>query len=218
MWNFIANLRINIVYKFRNDNTQFGELELIFNASRQLNPPIRILDIGCFMPIVWNNSYKLRKLATTLNVDANPKLAIYWKLLRPREKFLNVAVTTKRYQEHSYIFHHDRSQWARNGFDESLLRLSDKLNETFSLTQVPSITTEELSQYTLKYLGTPDIILIDIEGLDIEVLLEILANLQDKPTFLLLENHTKSVVQDLTQMRYRLIGQRGPSQLYELIN
>ncbi len=74
--------------------SQFGEdllADTIFGKNYRTG---RFLDIGCFDPQKWSNTYRFyQKGWQGVAIDPNDAFAALWKKYRPRDLFLNMAVS-----------------------------------------------------------------------------------------------------------------------------
>ena len=92
---FIADFRLNLIFKFKEDKSQFREQQLL---SKYVLSEKRVgvyLEIGCYQPILYSNSYLLKDLWRGISVDANKSVLLQWRLFRPRNRIIIAAVTTQ---------------------------------------------------------------------------------------------------------------------------
>jgi len=132
------------------------------------NIPVTYLDIGTNIPDHNNNTYLFyKKKSRGVCVEANKAMIPAIKALRPEDKILNVGVAVGEATEADfYIFDAD----GINTFDkeEAEYRSSSGRHRLLEVVKVPLININDLiAQNFDRY---PDLLSLDIEGLDLAVL------------------------------------------------
>lgn len=157
-------------YKFfaRNTFSQAGEDAIINNLLYQagiLQPSY--LELGVCHPWDGNNTYKFYlRGASGVLVEADASQISFIKESRPRDKVLNVGVSFTGETEADFYIFNEKSV---STFSKAEAQLRQKNgNEIIKTVKVPLRSINEILQENFnKY---PDILSIDIEGLDLEVL------------------------------------------------
>lgn len=149
--------------------SQAGEdaiLQFLFYDKHKM--PIRYLDIGTNYPDVHNNTYIFyRKKCRGVCVEANPALIPMIKRLRPGDTVLNMGVSVNSATEADfYIF----DGHAINTFDrnEAEKRAASGIHPIKAVVKVPLVGINEL--IAAHFDTWPDLLSLDIEGLDLQVL------------------------------------------------
>lgn len=142
---------------------------------------IGFVNVGAAHPILLNDTYslarKLRKknqLRLCVSVDPRPDLLWLWKLIRPKDKFINALVSDERHAEfyfNQFDSHNSSSnlQWAQG------LSKSEKDGSRIKVLR-PAITTlKAIYASDDSFLDCPrekiySILLIDVEGFELNVL------------------------------------------------
>lgn len=125
------------------------------------------LELGTNHPKMGNNTYKFyRKGGQGVLVEADPSLIKSIKRLRPRDKVLNVGVSTSDAQfAKFYVF----DLTAINTFDEKEAQLRQQEGVRLKeVVEVPLKTVNDLISENFN--KRPDLLSVDIEGLDLAVL------------------------------------------------
>lgn len=184
---------------------QFGEDALIQRTLKKKKGTY--VDIGCYHPILYSNTYGLyRRGWKGIVVDPNKTLKSIYTLLRHKDTLVNVGVGEKA-GSGEYFYHKDG---AYNGFSKS--------NKT-SLVQTEKIEIRTLDQIVAS-LKEIDFLNIDAEGMDHAILkgfsflprpqviaIEssvLIENVTDNPTHILLKANG-----------YALVGVAGLTFIYK---
>jgi FkbM family methyltransferase len=143
-----------------------GVLSFLFADRKQSK--IRYLDIGTNMPDYCNNTYRFYLYGQRgVCVEANPALIPAILEVRPEDKVLNAGVSTDKSKEADfYIFEVD----ANSTFDkaEAEKRASTGTYRIVNTVKVPLVHINDLIKDNFS--TYPDLLNIDIEGLDLDVL------------------------------------------------
>jgi len=125
------------------------------------------LELGTNHPRMGNNTYKFyRKGGHGVLVEADPSLIKWIRQMRPRDIVLNVGVGTGEAQSANfYVF--DAS--AINTFDAQEARLRQQ--EGLRLKEVVRVPLKTVNALIAEHFKkTPDLLSIDVEGLDLAIL------------------------------------------------
>ena len=130
------------------------------------------MDIGCNHPIHENNTFKLYEAGWCgMGIDANPSFAEDWSSVRPKDVFLNRAITTERKRVEFSIFQDSRL----SSLDISTVERYKKrgLGNNTKTIDVEAITLDDLFKLIIEEYSVKEVHLlcVDIEGLDEQVIL-----------------------------------------------
>lgn len=176
-------------------NSAYGEDAMLCGLLHRLRSMTNIdifakqsyIDIGCFHPVIDNNTYFLYTLGWrgTL-VDPNPAIRDEVAKHRYLDQYLQVAVDIQAGTRNLYMF----------GDTSSINTLSKDLSEKFATAgqlqmkdsiSVECITIDDVfSRHIQKHGSAPTILNIDIEGLDYDVIASY--SFQYRPLFILIED------------------------------
>ncbi|MBB6327781.1 FkbM family methyltransferase [Algoriphagus iocasae] len=126
------------------------------------------LDIGCFEPVTFSNTYffYLRGWSGVV-VDPNPTLKNLFKTLRPQDSFVNKGISSSPGVLKYYTLPYKMS--SMNTFDYSFLEKNNLVQYIEKELSIPIITMDELiSEHKLE--NKIDFLDVDVEGLDLDVL------------------------------------------------
>ena len=80
--------------KFFFKSSQFGEDEKIIQLFKKKGT---YLDLGCFHPIRWNNTYLMHKLGWKgINIDLNPLSIKLFNVARPNDLNICAAISNQK--------------------------------------------------------------------------------------------------------------------------
>jgi hypothetical protein len=210
----IADFRLNWIYKFKEDKSQFGEQRLI---SKYVLSEKRVgfyLEIGCYQPILYSNSYLLKDLWRGISVDANRSVLPQWRLFRPKNRIIIAAVTTQPHLKFIEYYKYPRRHAVLNSTNKQFLDKWKGLNLKTSKKLVNAVDINSLYESTLREFGAIDLLLLDVEGEDFSLLQTLLSKQLIYPKWLLVEDHETSI-DDLTEKYgYYLVARSGPSKLF----
>lgn len=141
--------------------SQSGE-DLIIRSFLSKKPGVYV-DIGCYHPMLYSNTYRLyREGWQGIVIDPNPALRRLFRLFRPRDTFIHAGIGAQ-HEERTYFRFKDG---AYNTFDpESAKRYEAR---TKLLGSHP-VTVRPLRE-VLAGVDRIDLMNVDTEGLDLEVL------------------------------------------------
>ena len=143
--------------------SQFGEDAIARPIIGDRATPGIYVDVGCFHPVQWSNTYALYLEGWAgLCLDANPRFAQAWQSIRPRDRFLNLAISS----EQAEVFYvEDTAAPAMNRVVTSI--------ET-TMVKGRKIETKRLVEVCADHWGESariDLMSIDCEGHDLSVLM-----------------------------------------------
>lgn len=157
------------------------------------------VDVGCFHPIFISNTYIFYQRGWKgLAIDPNPQFKEEWRRYRPRDTFLNLAISEKREQR---VYMIDRKHPAM-----SMVVCETEL-ETADPSQYEASTCEAspLADVLDQHLAGRqiDLMNVDCEGMDLSVL-----RTNDwgkyRPTVLAVEDFNMSLESDLNRFLHSL--------------
>lgn len=201
----------DLFFVAKGDSSQYGEEALIISTVNHFGSKT-YLEIGAHQPIKCSNSWKLYKKGWRgLCIDPQENFKINWKIFRPRDIFLTVAISPiesdfvrffdfeRRVNLVSTIDPVFAEEWIANGFE-----CSERL--------VPALTPKQvLEKFQLEFKCEPDLIMIDVEGMDY-LLLEEFLKIIKSTRWILFEDH-KKIPLDFLSPDFAVSGRAGPSVL-----
>ena len=202
----------------RSQYSQWGEDLSILKFFKDKKNGI-YLDVGCFHPLMYSNTCLLFKNGWSgINIDINPTSIDLFKILRPLD--FNICTALNEYEkEFKVYFDHPFSPV--NTLDKSFFD-SKKSNffKDVSFKIIKSKSIDEILKLS-KYKEI-DFLNIDVEGLDLQVLVQLVPN-KLKPSLISIETHnvdgSKSKDCDkindyLKNCKFNAYKRVGPSTLY----
>jgi hypothetical protein len=221
---FLADLRLNLLYLLKKDKSQFGE-SILIQKNLKNNFTKYYLEIGCFQPILYSNSYDLGENFIGMHFDANPRLKLQWKIFRNSEYFINMAVSAeKNIDSNYYLFH--RRHAVLNTFDIDYANHWLKQGYKYKIKKVNMLSVLEIINLFRKVYGADiNFLMIDAEGLDYEIIFKFIEICTTKtlgevpfPKWILAEDHDGKIENLLVSLtgRYRILEKKGPSSFFEL--
>src|ERR1051326_2303742 len=169
------NLVRKIVFKFitpppmLNSYSQAGEdvvMDFLFKGIGKPKPVY--LELGTNSPIISNNTYMFyQRGARGVLVEADESIVPHIKQVRPGDKLLNIGVGLNNEKEADfYIFDIN----GLNTFNKEEAEYRQK-NGTSKLVKVTKVQLKTINEIIRENFDTwPDLLSIDIEGLDLSVL------------------------------------------------
>lgn len=173
------------------------------------------LDIGSGNPVVGSNTYYFYKKGWRgIGVDANSNLSLAWKLVRPKDEFINAAVNGSNKPITFFEFENDLKSTVVEKVSGHYLLQGKKMDSRI----VNSISLNELLPTSLS--STDNYFLsIDVEGAELDVLQS--ANLETKrPRLIAVESWTvpwspkNKVSKHLKNNLFELVGYSGLTAFY----
>ena len=202
----------------RSQYSQWGEDLSILKFFKDKKNGI-YFDVGCFHPLMYSNTCLLFKNGWSgINIDINPTSIDLFKILRPLD--FNICTALNEYEkEFKVYFDHPFSPV--NTLDKSFFD-SNKSNffKDVSFKIIKSKSIDEILNLS-KYKEI-DFLNIDVEGLDLQVLVQLVPN-KLKPSLISIETHnvdgSKSKDCDkindyLKNCKFYAYKRVGPSTLY----
>ncbi len=159
-------------YKGRVSFAQQGEDLILYNllhhAMRIENPSY--IDIGAGDPVLSNNTYALYCTGSRgVLVEPNPTLVEALKTVRPGDIVVNAGVGVKDSGEADYYVIRDK--WPLNTFSPETVALMRKASKDDPVEKVIKMPLIQINRMLAEHFTTaPDLMSIDIEGLDLDVL------------------------------------------------
>ena len=185
--------------------SQYGE-DLII---RPFIPKTRgfYVDIGCYQPMLYSNTYKLyRQGWKGIVVDPNKRLQKAFSIFRPRDTFVLSGVGSP--SEKMYFAFKDG---AYNTFDANCAEQYKKRTQLIASYPVSIRPLKDI----LKGINNIDLLNIDVEGMDLEVLQSY--DWAVMPRVIIVEALPGSAVHEfLTQKNYSLVGLTKLNSIYAL--
>ena len=160
-----------VLYKYKSTSySQAGEDMIIRYLFRDIGKMDKItyLDLGTNLPDYGNNTYLFYKAkGKGVCVEANPTLIQEIKKIRPKDKIINAGVAVSSEKEADfYIF--DVSAISTFNKKDAEFRNNSGSNKIVRVAKIPLININDL--IIGNFLKMPDLLSIDIEGLDLSVL------------------------------------------------
>jgi FkbM family methyltransferase len=167
----IKRILKKLLYKYKNTSyAQAGEDMVIRYLFRDIGKKFKInyLDLGTNIPDFGNNTYWFyRKKGKGVCVEADPTLVGRIKKVRPKDKVINAGVAVSEEKEADF-FVFDEPAISTFNKQEAELRSSTGRNKIVKVAKVPLVDINKLIKQNFQ--SYPDLISIDIEGLDLDVL------------------------------------------------
>lgn len=159
-------LRTLIYSRYRVSFSKAGEDIQLFKLFNKFKGGY--LDIGCFEPITFSNTYFFYlKGWRGFVVDPNPDLISNFAEVRPKDRFINRGISSTSGVLKYYML--PQKMASMNTFDYSFLEKNNLVSFIEKEIEVPLSSLEELIE-EFKLGNQIDFIDIDVEGLDFEVL------------------------------------------------
>ena len=202
----------------RSQYSQWGEDLSILKFFKDKKNGI-YLDVGCFHPLMYSNTCLLFKNGWSgINIDINPTSIDLFKILRPLD--FNICTALNEYEkEFKVYFDHPFSPV--NTLDKSFF--DSKKSNFFKDVSFKIIKSKSIDEIlNLSKYKEIDFLNIDVEGLDLQVLVQLVPN-KLKPSLISIETHnvdgSKSKDCDkindyLKNCKFYAYKRVGPSTLY----
>ena len=178
-------------YKSLKNGSQFGEEQFILSFFEKDHKG-KFVDIGCFHPTRYNNTYKMYKLGWRgINIDLNPLTIELFNFLRTKDININAAISDKEDTKTLYFIDELNTQ---NTLESNhLLFLKKHHNVSDEEISLSEINTKRLDKILDEYkFNDIDFLNIDVEGHELNILSSIDYN-KFKIKFISVEmiNHNK---------------------------
>ena len=200
--------KIKIFYFLNPSYSQEGEdilLKRIFEKKKITKG--FYVDIGCFHPIKYSNTYLLfLKGWKGINIDANPLSIKYFAKKRPNDTNINIGISSDERVMSYYSFNIP----ALNTFskEQADLYLQNKINKLLGVEQVEVKPLQNILKHYLPVEVKITLMSIDVEGIDYDVLL---SNDWDKylPSVIVIENHSSKIEMLNSDKIYLFLNSKG---------
>jgi hypothetical protein len=214
----LADLSLNARFLVRKDKTQFGESELLkYVIQKTQDSEVSYLELGCSHPITYSNSWGLPKHWKGIHVDANRDLEILWRIFRPKDLMLPLAVTCDANQREVKYFHFPRRHSVLNTTVPEFTNSWEVLNLQIQQSSVPALSIGEILEVGGVLRAHLTLVLCDVEGYD-KIVMETLIDTEKlRPSWILVEDFDGSIERFLQKNKYIKINSTGPSSLFESI-
>ena len=174
---FLKDIIKRVVFSFithpseyiANSYSQAGEdaiIRTLFDSKKINNPTY--LDLGVYLPDYHNNTYLFYKLgARGVLVEADESLISRIKQVRPKDKVLNIGVGFMDSSSSDFYIFNEPAISTFNK-EEALYRES---HGTFKIVKISQVLLKSINSIITENFETcPDLLSIDLEGLDLAVL------------------------------------------------
>ncbi len=123
------------------------------------------IDIGCYHPLKYSQTYKLHKLGWSgINLDISKESVDLFKRFRPKDKNLNIGISNKAGSENFYF---SKKISTINSIQKDYLE--DKLKEKKKF--IRKIQTQTIDQlFEENNISEVDFLKIDCEGMDLSII------------------------------------------------
>lgn len=210
IWKWLFLLRkMYFIRNFRIHYSQFGE-DIILKGfiSRNINDGFYV-DVGCFHPKKYSNTYKLYKRGWRgINIDLDSLKIETFKWVRPHDYNITAAISDQETTVKVYSFGHYSLV---STIDEKTAM--KKLNDIKEVREVETHTLNQVIEQSPFAGRQIDLLSIDTEGHDLNVL-KSLDFEKYKPRLIMIETHLMNMDQIEESELYQLLKQKG----YYLIN
>ena len=156
------------------------------------------VDVGCYHPILYSNTYRLYKNGWKgIVIDPNRRLWKLFRIFRPRDHFIQAAIGSDK-GERTYFSFEDEAYNTLDPVCVEKYKLKTKLIGSYPVT-ICSLTE------VLRGINHIDLLNIDVEGLDLEVLQSY--DWKVKPRVIIIEAMPGSFVSKFLDAKgYKLVG------------
>ena len=206
-------------YLKRMQYSQWGEDQFINQFFKDKIDGI-YLDIGCFHPVMYNNTCLLhRKGWQGINIDINPTSIDLFNILRPKDT--NLCTTINEIKETFEIYYDDPFSPVNTLDKQFYENLENKNNKNTKKLFVESKSMKEILNIS-KIDKSIDFINLDVEGMDYKILKNINLN-QLKPKLISIETHNvdglknkdfESIVKLMKESSFSIYKRVGPTTLF----
>jgi hypothetical protein len=180
------------------------------------------LDIGAWKPISASNTYILYKKGYRGTVvEANHHLHTFWKILRPKDLFINIACSNDETVD-LLLFHLTAES---NTIDQNFankISQAQKVNVS-EIQMVKGLSLQEVVKFHKTTFHGDFILDLDIEGKDFEVLSKYNFEDNPRPVIILVEDVSETkesaftqsnIHKYLTNAKYSLVGRSAITSIY----
>ena len=206
----------NLLFFFKSDPTQSGEHEFLAKMFPDRCQKTYI-ELGAYHPVYYSNSiYFRRKGWVGISYDPNPDVRILWRIFRRGDKFITEAVTAQQSKtgKSQFFFMERGIDLTSSMIEEHAASHSERFGITYQSEFVTSISIGEILDNFIEEFGhPPELLLIDVEGMD-NALLQSICTLKDiskLPKFIFMEvldgKFEKAI--SISSDKYELVGSVG---------
>ena len=207
----ISQFHWDFIFLIRKDSSQYGEQQLL-QSHLPTAVPLLYLEIGAHQPIKCSNTWNLyQKGWRGICVDPQRLFALNWKIFRPKDEFLAVAISVEE-SRFATFYDFERKVNLVSTMDPEFASVWREKGYSFTAKQVPALSPEDLVERYVKTFGRePHLLLLDVEGLDYALLSRFLKKLQITQ-WILYEDHKELPLSSFTE-KWVELGRAGPSVL-----
>lgn len=164
------------------------------------------VDVGCYHPMLYSNTYRLYKLGWKgVVIDPNLRSKKLFSIFRPRDRFIHSGVGTAA--EKMYF---EFSDGAYNTFDAEV---AEGYKKKTKLVSSYSLSIRPLSEL-LAGVERIDLLSVDVEGMDLEVLQS--HDWKVMPSVIIIEASPDSLVGEyLREKGYVLVGRTQLNSIFK---
>ena len=180
--------------------SQFGEDIILKELLKKENINGFFVDVGCFHPKKYSNTYMLYKKGWSgINIDMEKDKISLFNMVRPRDYSILSAVSDK--SEQATLYRYSRYGLGSTIDSDYASKTSDDLFDKKTIRTKTLNEIIEKSPYTEKQI---DVLSIDVEGMDFKVLNSL--NFQKyKPKIVIIEDHHRDIEEILETNIYKLL-------------
>jgi len=195
--------------------SQFGEDMIVQSLFSKESPAGFYLDLGCYRPIQWSNTYYFyRRGWRGLSVDASGLYQNLWRKYRPRDRHIvGAVIPTRFHQVLDFVESMDFPATSKIVVSNQTALLQQR---STSSSMINNFAISDLADWW-PYPDHPSIVSSDLEGLDYELWMHFPFS-KFKPRVLILEQHNKeqepSLLKHLHDWGYEMYGKTGPSLIF----
>lgn len=189
------------------------------------NLTLSYLDIGAWRPKIGSNTYKLYTQGSRGTVvEPNPSLQFLWRVFRPKDQYLKIACSNKNTVD-LYMFGKTAPSNTINMAFSRKIEFNQNRKVRYILKTEAKPLMEIVEVHQSRFVG--DFLLdLDIEGSDLEILLDYDFTCNPRPVIILIEDIQTSDNYDipskihtyLTKSEYLLVGKSVVTSIYIDLN
>lgn len=214
-----ADFLWNARFLLRKDRSQFGEARLLKD---HLPDRGLYLELGCYQPVMYSNTWGLGRGWRGWSVDAEPRVAVQWRIFRPRATFIHRAVSPSPAIDSVTLYRFPRDVGVLSSVDSEFAKKSaDSAKRSWTkLTVATEYLPSLLERFVTRWGDRPTLLAMDCEGIDTDLIRCMLTHAPDHrwPLFLLVEGRGAVIDSLLPPDRWARLGTAGPSQLFKRLD
>lgn len=195
--------------------SQFGEDMIVQSLFHKESPSGTYLDLGCYRPIEWSNTYHFyRRGWRGLSVDASGLYRNLWRKHRPRDKHIvSAVIPTPLHRVLDFVESEEFPATSKIIVSNQTMLSQECVGGS---SMISSLAISDLVNWW-PYPDHPSIVSSDLEGLDYELWMNF-PFAQFRPRVLILELHNKgqepALRNHLHDWGYEIYGKTGPSLIF----